>query len=200
MAVIETRLWLARHAEPEDSASGRCYGKLDLALSAAGLEQASRLARHLRDEPLAAVYASPRRRTVQTAEALGRTVHLAGDLREIDFGAFEGRTYEEIERDYPDVFARWMSQPTEVHFPGGESFSQMRRRVLRAAGEIRKRHAGETVAIVAHGGTLRILLAEALGIPDANIFRLGQPYCALSLIRYAGDYPIVEAMNATLMV
>lgn len=196
--MTETRLYLIRHAEPEASAHGRCYGKLDVALSEAGRLQAARTAEWLRGVSFAAVYASPRRRTVETAEALGLPVLVEDDLREIDFGLFEGRPYEEIEREFPELYRQWMETPTRVEFPSGESFARMKQRVLRCGAAIRERHAGQTVALVAHGGTCRILLADALRVADEEIFRLGQQYTGVSVIRHVGDYPIVERMNATL--
>ncbi len=198
--MVETRFWLVRHAEPEASIQGRCYGKLDVALSERGREQAARLAQYFASIPLDAVYASPRRRTLETAQALSPAVIPVEALREIDFGLFEGRPYDEISREFPAIYRQWMEAPTTVEFPGGEGFAQMQTRVLALAAELRARHAGQTIALVAHGGTHRILLADALGIPPENIFRLGQPYACVSLLRFLGAYPIVEAMNVTLNV
>jgi alpha-ribazole phosphatase/probable phosphoglycerate mutase len=89
-----------------------------------------------------------------------------------------------------------METPTEVRFPNGESFAQMRARVLAAYRVLLARHGGQTIGLVAHGGVVRIVLAEALGVPDANLFRISQRYGALNLIRYLGDYPAVELVNA----
>jgi alpha-ribazole phosphatase/probable phosphoglycerate mutase len=95
-------------------------------------------------------------------------------LSEINFGSFEGLTYEEIERRYPALYRQWMESPTEIEFPDGEGFEAMRHRVTEAAHVLRQLHGGQSVAIVAHGGVNRILLAEALEIPAARIFRIGQ--------------------------
>jgi broad specificity phosphatase PhoE len=147
---------------------------------------------------MAAVYSSPRRRTRETAEALGRPVQLEDGLREIDFGLFEGRLYEEIEREYPETYREWMESPTTVEFPQGESFARMKLRVLNCVERLRARHDGETIAVVAHGGTCRIVLADALQLPDREIFRLGQQYTGVSVVRWLGGYSIVERVNATL--
>lgn len=195
----ETTFWLIRHPEPEASASGRCYGSLDMKLSEAGIRQAHEVAEALQAEPLAAIYASPRQRCVEAAEILagatGCPLRTVDALRELDFGAFEGRTYDEIAALYPEVYRQWMESPTEVQFPGGEGFSQMRSRVLAAAADLLGRHNGQTVALVTHGGAIRILLAEALCMPAANLFRLGQRYAAINRIRYQENIPIVDLMN-----
>ena len=75
-----------------------------------------------------------------------------------------------------------MRAPTEVHFPGGESFTEMRQRVLRAVSEIREARKEQTVAIVSHGGVNRIVLAQALGLAPPMIFRMEQSYAGVSVI------------------
>src|SRR5579863_3563976 len=126
----ETVLWLLRHPEPEASARGRCYGSLDVALSPEGIRQARSVADRLAQEIFTAIYTSPRQRCTQAAQILaaGRTcpVETMPALRELDFGEFEGRTYDEIAATYPGLYQRWMERPTETQFPGGESFLDMR--------------------------------------------------------------------------
>jgi broad specificity phosphatase PhoE len=139
-----TRIVLVRHAEPAASVRGRCYGSLDVELSPRGRRQAGALARAL--GPLAAVYSSPRRRALETARALGEPI-VVDALREIDFGELEGHAYEEIERERPELFARWMTAPTTVRFPGGESYAELRDRVRQALADIRARGAVASLAI-----------------------------------------------------
>jgi len=197
----ETVMWLLRHPEPEESASGLCYGSLDLALSAAGIRQAHVMARALDAEPFAAVYTSPRQRCRQAAEILaaghGCAVDVVDALRELDFGAFEGRTYDEIAQRYPELYRQWMERPTETRFPGGETFTGMRSRVLAASQELQARHCGESMAVVTHGGVIRILLADALGMEPAKIFRIGQRYGAINRVRYFGELPLVDLVNGS---
>jgi len=190
-----TTLYLIRHAEPDASLKGRCYGTLDTGLSPTGREQAAHLSTRLADTNIAHIYASPRRRAVETAECLGRPVTIVPGFRELDFGDFEGRPYDEIARTHPALYQQWMDRPTEVQFPNGECFTQMQARVLEAHRALLARHENQTVAVVAHGGAARIILADALGLPAPNIFRLAQRYAALNLIRYYGQIPTVELIN-----
>jgi len=197
-----TRVWLIRHGEPVPESRGRCYGSLDIGLSQEGRRQLMSVAGRLKSERLSVIYASPRKRAIESAAILA-THHdcaLAIDdrLREIDFGDFEGRPYDEIAQSHPATYKLWMEQPTEAHFPGGESFRQMQERVLDAGRLLLDRHRGQTVAIVTHGGVTRILLAEALGVPVTHIFRIAQCYGALNLISYLGNYPSVELVNGVL--
>jgi alpha-ribazole phosphatase len=191
-----TAVWLIRHAEPDASVHGRCYGSLDAGLSPTGREQAAHLGKRLVAEPFAALYSSPRRRAIETAEAIGTNIAIVPEFRELNFGDFEGRTYDDIAATHPDVYRQWMETPTRAQFPNGESFTQMQVRVLNAYRDLLAKHDGQTVGIVAHGGVVRIILADALGVPDENIFRIAQRYGALNLIRYLGKSPSVEQINA----
>jgi broad specificity phosphatase PhoE len=197
-----TRLVLVRHAAPEDSTAGRCHGRLDVGLSPAGGRQPAALAEALRALPLAAVYASPLRRALETAAPLAAAAGLAPvadeGLVEIDFGELEGMAYDEIARERPELYRRWMEEPTAVAFPGGESYAGLRARVLAAALAIRERHAGETVALVAHGGVVRVVLADALRLADGAVFRLDQSYGGVSAVDWLGGTPLVRVVNAVL--
>jgi len=190
-------LLLVRHAEPEEDAHGRVYGSLDVGLSAAGREHALRLADALARFDFSAVYTSPRRRAVETAAPVAASRGLdplvEQDLREIDFGALEGRRYEEIERTEPEVFRAWMETPTTVRFPGGESFDDLRVRALRALEAIRARH--RAAVVVTHGGVVRAGLGAWLGMPAHAIFRLAQDYCGLTVVEWIDETPIVRLLN-----
>jgi len=190
-----TRLLLIRHAEPEDDARGRCYGRLDIGLSPTGLANAERLAESLRNLELEKVYVSPRRRAVQTAAALGGSPSVDDRLRELDFGELEGRTYDEIEREQPAFFRRWMEAPTRVRFPGGESYGELRERVAAAVDEAVAAHAARTVALVSHGGVIRAALTVALGLPDHRAFALDVGYARISVVDSFDGRPVVRLVN-----
>ena len=195
-----TRLILLRHGEPDETVRGRCYGRLDPGLSPAGREQMRRIWRLVNRQPPAAIYTSPSRRAIESASMRATTTPgatILESLREIDFGAFEGLTYDDISMRYPDAYAEWMTRPTEVMFPGGESFAVMAARVRDALERIRRTHAGETVAIVSHGGVNRVALAAVLELDTRHIFRLAQPYACANVIDYVDDEPLVRVMNAT---
>lgn len=194
-----TRLLLIRHAQPKEEARGRCYGTLDIGLSPRGRRHAQLLAHTLDRIPLAAIYTSPRERAIETAAPLAAVHGLKAivdeALRELDFGDFEGKTYDEIERSHPELYRQWMQTPTLVQFPGGESYPRLRRRALQARDAIRARHPGETVAVVAHGGVLRAMLAACLSMPDEAIFRLEQSYGAISIVDWIDSLPLLRLLN-----
>lgn len=194
-----TRFWLIRHGEPAEEARHRCYGSLDVGLSEKGRAQMAQVAEYLKAEPVAAIYASPRSRALESARILAAVqscpIAVVADLREIDFGDFEGLAYEEIEVRYPDLHQQWMETPTEVRFPNGEIFSEMRDRVLRAYEAIQRERQGQTVAIVSHGGVNRILMAWVLQMPDNCIFRLAQDFAAINLLTLVDGLPSAQLVN-----
>ena len=197
-----TRVWLIRHGQPNEEGRQRCYGSLDVGLSEIGRSQMARVAEHLKAEPMAVIYSSPRSRAVESARilaaAVNRPVEIAADFGEIDFGDFEGLTYDEIAGQFPGLYRQWMETPTQVQFPNGECFAQMRSRVLRLFHAILSKWNEQTVAIVSHGGVNRILLAWALQMRDNAMFRLAQDHAAINLIELVDGFPNVMSMNHTL--
>jgi broad specificity phosphatase PhoE len=197
-----TRVVLLRHAETEESARGRCYGRLDVRLSPRGLRQAEGLAGALVDQRFAAVYSSPLARALETARPIadgqGLEPIVLDAFAELDFGEVEGLRYAEIEAGRPELFRAWMDEPARVRFPGGEGLADLRARVLPALAEIRARHEREAVAIVAHGGVVRVVLAEALGLDDGALFRLDLSEGGVSVVDWLDGVPLLRAANATL--
>jgi alpha-ribazole phosphatase/probable phosphoglycerate mutase len=197
-----TRLVLVRHTEPDESVRGRCYGRLDVPLSAAGLRHAAAIGEALWSHEIAAVYSSPLQRALDTARAVASPHGLEplprDDLRELDFGELEGMHFDEIAAEHPELYRSWMDTPFSVRFPGGEGLVDLRGRVLPEVAQIRARHEGETVALVTHGGVVRVVLAEALELPDTAFFRLDQPYGALSVVDWVEGVPVVRIAGAVL--
>ena len=197
-----TRVVLVRHAAAEESARGRCYGRLDVLLSPRGLRQAEALAGALADHPLAAVYASPLTRALDTARpiaaAQGLEPAVLDALAELDFGEVEGLRFDEIEVAHPELFRTWMDDPARVRFPAGEGLDDLRARVLPVLAEIRARHEREAVAVVAHGGVIRVVLAEALGLDDGALFRLDLSEGGVSVVDWLDGVPLLRVANATL--
>jgi alpha-ribazole phosphatase len=193
-----SRIVLVRHCEPQEDARGLCYGRLDVGLSAAGRAHAVALAAQLCEALYTHVWTSPRLRARETAEPLARgmTVAIHDDLREIDFGELEGRSYDEIAGSDPELYRAWMETPTRVRFPGGESFSDLKRRAVAALEEIRAR--SDVALVVTHGGVIRAGLAAWLGMPDEAIFRLDVGYGRLTVVDEVEGHPLVRLVNGAL--
>jgi alpha-ribazole phosphatase len=194
-----TTLFLIRHTEPAEWAKRLCHGALDVPLSDDGEIHARRIGDHLGEMRIDAVYSSPLSRAVATASAVasphGLEPMLREDLREIDFGVFEGRTFDEIAASHPDVYAKWMREPTSVRFPGGESFVGLSERATREITRIRREHEGGSVSVVTHGGVIRAVLAEILGVVGPTIFRIDQSWGGISRVEWVGGEPIIRSSN-----
>ncbi len=193
------KLVLVRHAETEASARGRCYGSLDVGLSPTGRRQCEVLAGMLAPEPVEAVVSSDRQRAIETATAIamphGLDVRRDPDLRELDFGELEGRSYDEIAISLPQLYADWMTRPTEVTFPGGECYAELRSRSLAVVESLLETCRGRTVVVVTHGGVVRAILADVLDIPDERIFRLAVDPGSVSVIEWNDAEPIVRGLH-----
>ena len=198
-AGVTNRIVLVRHGEPIAATKGMVYGKLDVGLSKAGEAQITSTAGWLEKFKLSAIYSSPRTRATESAriaaEQFKLNVEVENRFAEMDFGDFEGSTYDEVKTHFPKIYECWMTRPTEVEFPNGESFSLMRQRVWAAIKELRIRHANQTTAIFSHGGVNRIVLTEVLNLPAENLFRLEQNYGCANVIDFYDDYPVVRIIN-----
>jgi alpha-ribazole phosphatase len=162
------RLLLVRHGETPWNAAGRFQGQTDVPLSPRGQRQAEAVARVMAAEHVHAVLASDLRRTQDTARpiatALGLPLQLDPRLREIAFGDWEGLTFDEIQSVYADLLAARQANPMHVAPPGGETLGQVTGRVRAALDHLRCTNSERTVVLVAHGGSLQVLVCLALGL------------------------------------
>jgi probable phosphoglycerate mutase len=156
-----TRVIAIRHGETAWNVDTRIQGQLDIPLNDTGRWQAQRVARALAGEPLHAVYASDLGRALETAKALAAAVGVEvvtdPGLRERGFGIFEGRTWKEIEEQWPDLSARWRKRDPEFGPEGGETLASFYDRCIGSATRLAAAHPGQTIALVAHGGVLDCL-------------------------------------------
>lgn len=186
---MTTRVYLVRHGATELSAEDRFAGAIDVLLSDAGREQARRLGARLADEPLTAVYASPMSRTLETArlasEPHGLPVQPVEGLREIAHGRWEGKTRREVEKEYPEEYARYEHDPYAFAPTGGESGLHVTARALPALLELVARHCDERFLVVSHKATIRLLLSTLLGFdPRKYRDRLDQSPAALNILDF----------------
>src|SRR5262245_45886181 len=196
---MTTRVLLIRHGATTLTAEDRFAGSTDVDLSQEGRAQAQRLSERLAGEQLAAVYASPLRRTTDTAAIVGAPHRLTPSprdgLREIGHGRWEGLTRKEVETRFPEEYATWEADPFTFAPEGGESGLSVLARALPVLREIVVRHAGERVAVVSHKATIRLVLCSLLGI-DARGYRdrLDQSPASLNVIDF------IDPVRARLML
>ena len=192
-----TQVYLFRHGEVTLAETRRFIGHLDVPLSARGEAQCVAQSARLRDVPLAALYSSDLVRARRSGELLGAPRGLVPvavpALREMSMGRWEGLTAEEIKRREPEAFDTWMASVGEFPFPDGESVPDLVARAWPAFEGLVEAHAGAAIAIVAHGGTNRMLLCRALGLPLDRLLAFGQGYGALTVLaRKAGHWALTR--------
>jgi len=170
-----TTLLLIRHAHTD--MAGRFCGHSDPELSPTGRQQLSELIVRLRLWPLARVYASDLKRAVQTAEAVvsmqnNLSVQVRPALREIYFGEWEGRSWNEIEAADPAIAAAWLKGYPHIAPPGGEPFQDFEQRVREELATLAAATEGEVVAAVTHAGFIRTALSLISRTPIASIAKI----------------------------
>jgi len=196
---LPTRLYLVRHGATQLSAENRFAGAVGVELSDEGREQVKRLARRLADERIAAAYTSPLSRTRETAQILAAPHRLElrprDGLREISHGRWEGLSRAEVEQRFGDEYAAWEQDPFTFAPQGGESGLGVLSRALPVIREIVLAHPDETVLVVSHKATLRLLMSSLLGFdPRGYRDRLDQSPACLNVLDFK------DAVRARLML
>ncbi len=193
---------LLRHGDTRLSPEHRFSGLRNLPLSANGTRQAQAAARRIAaGAPIDAVVSSPLQRAAATAAIaageLGLTALIDDDLRETDFGDWEGFTLAEIQQRWPGAAAAWRRDPGQAP-PGGESFASTAHRVSGACDRLLREHGGQTVLVVTHVTPIKILLCQALGVPLGTLYRLYLGSACINEIRWHDrDFAAVHRVNDT---
>jgi len=191
MSTTTTRVFLVRHGSTILTAEDRFAGATDVPLSEEGREQVRRLSERLSGEQVAAVYASPLGRTMETAAILARPhnleVRAVDGMREISHGRWEQMTRHEVEEQYPEEAAEWGRDPFTFAPKGGESGLAVTARALPALMEIIRDNIGGRVIVASHKATIRLLLSSLLGF-DPRRYRdnLDQSPAALNIVDFKG--------------
>lgn len=186
---MTTRVYLVRHGATQLTAEDRFAGSTDVLLSDAGRDQARRLGARLASEEIAAFYASPMSRTIETAKLIAEPHQLpvtpVDGFREISHGRWEEKTRAEVERDYADEYVRWEHDPFTFAPAGGETGLQVTARALPALLQLVERHEGTRVMVVSHKATIRLILSSLLGFdPREYRDRLDQSPAALNVLDF----------------
>jgi probable phosphoglycerate mutase len=193
---------LVRHGDVPGIRPARFRGRAPLQLTALGQRQAqvtaNRIARQWRPS---IVYSSPLDRCMATAAAIsaatGAAVVALDGFNDLDYGAWQGQTCEQVRATYPQQFQRWLTAPDLYRFPQGESLAGLALRVTDALRFILEQHADATVVIVGHDSSNRVLLLQALGLPLAAYRRIAQAPCGVSEISFSDRGAQVGRMNET---
>ena len=194
------RILLLRHAETEWNRERRFQGWRDVPLSVTGREQAESAARLLAATRIDAVWSSPLARARDTAAIIAAphrlSVQESEAFREMGFGDWEGLTRDEVRERFPEAHRTWAETPHEAAWPGAETLAAVRARALAGLEALRAAHTGQTICLVSHGITGRLLILEALGLGPDRLWSFQLSSTGISELEFRDDWTTLHRMNS----
>jgi broad specificity phosphatase PhoE len=194
-----TRLILVRHGRTEWNRVERFRGRADIELDNVGIKQAEAAAARIADWQVSAVYSSPLRRALTTAEILaypfGLEVKPLPGIIDIDYGEWQGLSPDEAAAKSDSLYSKWLANPHKMKFPGGESLDMVRERATSAVDALITRHTKETVVLVSHKVVCHILILSFLGLDNSHFWQITQDVCAINLFEVRGGIPSALSLN-----
>jgi len=191
--------YFLRHGQTAASRSNAFCGSIDPELTAEGQEMAQEFAAAYKKQKWAAIFCSPMKRALATGKPLCQAVaiepQLRDGLREINYGKWEGKSVEDVEKLYHDDYIKWLADPGWNPPTEGEPAVAISHRVVQVMEEITRRYAEGNVLLVSHKATIRIALCSLLGIDVGRFrFRLGCPVGSVSVVEFGRHGPLVKAL------
>jgi alpha-ribazole phosphatase len=192
---------LVRHGAIELNNSRKFCGFTDVDMTEEGYRQIAKVRDRLATEPIDTVYCSDLKRARRSAEAIVDSrkleIQLTTDLREMNYGEAEGLGFDEINRRFPEVSAGMMSHSMTIRFPGGDNFEDLAVRVASLVNRIKRLPSDQTVLIVAHTGSLRVLLCLVLEFAQEGIWRFPFDNASLSIVGIHSRGNVLYLFNDT---
>ncbi len=196
------RLILVRHGETYWNEEGRFQGRIDVELNKTGKDQADKLAGALKGVKIDAIYSSPLKRSFLTAEAVaqehGLGVDQVSEFNEIDHGLWEGSTVDQVLEEDGEAYHLWMDHPEQVNMPSGENLEDLRSRAITKLHQILERHKdGETIMVVGHDATNKVIVCHALGLDNTHFWKIKQGNASIDILEYADGKFRITLLNST---
>ncbi|MBP0019667.1 MAG: histidine phosphatase family protein [Cyanobacteria bacterium SBLK] len=197
---MSLKIYFLRHGETASSQTGTYCGRLDIDLTAEGVQMAEDFAEAYQEISGQAIYASPLQRTIETAkplcDRLEMNIQRRQGLKEIFYGEWEGKSPEEVNRDFHDEYVRWLADSGWNAPTGGEKGIDIARRSSEVLEEIEQTYKRGNVLVVSHKATIRIMLCSLLGI-DAGRFRdrIAMPVASVSIVEMAERGPLLHKIG-----
>lgn len=195
-------LYLVRHGQTRLNIDKRYIGLTDLELTDLGIRQAYAVGKEIKSLPIniSRIYTSPMKRTVQTAAEIKKSltdldVIEIADLAEVDFGLWEGMLSTEAEERYPEIYNQLREAPLETSFPDGGSLMEIRNRTLAFVKSLATENPEDEFIIVSHGGPIRMVIAEVMGLNDGNIWSFEIKHGSISKVVFEDNFSYVSYLN-----
>jgi len=194
------KLILARHGETMWNVENVFRGRADVNLNEVGIKQAELLGKHLCNWELEAIYSSPVRRALDTANIVARcvevAVYIAEGLTDFDFGEWQSLSEQGVKRLYPAIFNEWQTSPHKVRMPGGENLDDVTKRTAEVVDEVLSRHHGN-VLLVSHRVVFKVLICSLLGLDNSHFWNISQDVCGLTIFDYVDGRFVLNRHNDT---
>lgn len=191
---------IARHGETEWNVTEIFRGQIDVDLNETGINQAELLAEYLSTSTIEAIYSSPLKRALKTAETIARPhrlkVNVDPDLIDLNFGQWQGLSHQEVKERYGELYATWITHPERVRMPGGETLEDVRKRVTRVINKVADNHPGTSV-IVGHRVVNKVIICALLGLDNSHFWKIRQDTGAISIFARQHEQYILTRHNDT---
>jgi broad specificity phosphatase PhoE len=195
-----TTIMLIRHGETAWNKEEIFRGRADVELNETGLRQAQLLAEYLAGEKISAVYSSPLKRALQTAEKIAvyqnLNVTVSPELNDFDFGQWQGLPLELVKKDSPTLFEEWRNYPHLVKIPGAENLEEVKNRALSLIDKVISRAQG-VVVLVSHRVTNKVLICTLLGLDNSHFWNIRVDTCSITMFNYENNRFVLVRHNDT---
>ena len=191
---------LARHGETEWNVEEVYRGTRDVELNEAGIKQADLLGRYLGDWKLEAVYSSPLKRALDTANTIAHyqdiSIQVTNNLIDFNYGDWQGLSAQEVKRLYPALHDEWHNNPHKVKMPNGESLADVTKRANAIVNEVVAEYEG-SVVLVSHRVVNKVLICYLLGLDNSHFWNIQQDVCGITIFSYTDGRFILTRHNDT---
>lgn len=171
-------VYLVRHGETEGNRIEVFRGRLNIPLNECGFSQAKAVSYELKEKKIAGIYSSPLLRAMQTSDAIADShrikIQEISGLTDLDCGEWSGKTLEEVEMKYPELYNLWEKAPYKLTIPGGESFQIAKKRAVSALKGILKDSDGEIIVVVTHRVISKLIILSILGVNNRHFWQIKQ--------------------------
>lgn len=196
-----TRVYVVRHGQTAWNVGEIFRGRADIPLDETGKKEAELAGKALKDVKIHAIYSSPLSRSMQTSEGIAQfqdvSITPLDAIIDISYGEWEGKSREEVEEKYSDLYKLWITEPQKVQFPGGESLEQVRSRIMAAMEELLTKHHDENIVLVAHRVPNKVISCAVLGLDNSHFWRIQQDTASTNLFTYKDGIWIISYLNDT---
>ncbi|SHH50023.1 histidine phosphatase family protein [Tepidibacter thalassicus] len=195
------KFFIVRHGQTEWNIQGKTQGHGNSSLTEKGKEETKKLAIKLSKYNIDYIYSSDLGRTMETSNiissVLQKEVIYDKNLREINFGKWEGLTIDEIKNQYSDIYKIWRNEPHNALIPDAENLISLKERLLKCINSLNKKHRNSNILLVSHGMSIKVLLLSLLGSDLSNLYRIKQDNTALNIVEFRDYGPVIIKINDT---